>query len=217
MFIFSGLKDVLSIETLRRLEEVYLAKKYQSDSTEWSDEELQELSAELNGLPKGTIRTWLQRRNLAADELPNETATKPRQAASPKRVPIGKEARVITPNKVRVLDEEFKKSDRPKKWKIEELSQRLELPETTVSNYFVKRRRFVRKEKDWEVAREEVLQLPPDRLQMLEAVAAGSRKTSAENMEHAEKIGVSYATLCSFVDWKKALKAKRYTQYQYDV
>ncbi|CAI2314350.1 unnamed protein product [Caenorhabditis sp. 36 PRJEB53466] len=126
----------LSLPILRQLEDAYLKKKYSSAEKEWSGEELQRLSEQLDGLSEYTINKWIKIRNDAAKNILPYISPSKRQEMKKggKRVEY----------KTKLLLEEFEINPRPDRMKIEDLANTLDMTLHAVRGFFARRRRLMR-------------------------------------------------------------------------
>ncbi|CAL2035253.1 unnamed protein product [Caenorhabditis brenneri] len=199
--------QLLGLDTLRQLEDAYLNKKYNCEDKEWTSTEIEALAVKLK-IKHRDVQNWITRRNWATAGLARTELRRNDDPGCSRKLPT---------YKIEQLDAEFEFNRKPGLHERNRIASHLNLHELQVRNYFNKKRMATRKQEEWEVARNEFLRLPEFKKKMLESVAAERRKTAAESMDAANRIGVSYRTLCSFVEWRKATvgAANKNNQYQY--
>ncbi|CAI2355621.1 unnamed protein product [Caenorhabditis sp. 36 PRJEB53466] len=193
--------NMFSIETLRRLEEAYLKKKYQSTYKDWVPKEVKELADQL-GLEEKHVSNWMEKRSGAVLGLQHDIIEYRRAKTASKNAAKGRKLPI---HKTNVLIAEFEKNDRPGQEIRIELAKRLNLSEQQVRNYFNKRRIKLRRDEEWAEARKVITKIPRKKFEILDKIAAEKKKSPTEYMVIAEKLELSYDTLCNYIDWRKSL------------
>uniref|UniRef100_A0A8R1HZN6 Homeobox domain-containing protein n=1 Tax=Caenorhabditis japonica TaxID=281687 RepID=A0A8R1HZN6_CAEJA len=203
----------LSMDVLRKLEDAYLTKKYQCEEKEWSPKEITSLATHLE-IEEKTVTAWIEKRNEAVLGLNHDVVEMRKQKAAKLKAADGRKL----PSCISVaLNIEYSKDDRPTLARRIVIAKKLKLTEVQVRNYFNKKRGRDRRNEDWEKAREDVLSMPHEKVQLMEKVAIEKRKTALHYMSVAADIGVSYMTLMSFVNWRKSVTASRLNMFRYQV
>lgn len=199
---------VFTHNSIRKMEEAYLKKKYESENKDWTDEELSRLSDKIGQIPVEKIVAWLQDRNTVAldsfylDPEPPRTEIHKFQPCSSSRIPL---------NKLKCLKEVYIKNTRPTKWEFEQIAVNLELEVKTVRSFYQRSHRISKRKEQLEEAKREINKLTTDKIKILKILAADKTKKRAyEHVEWAEKIGISYRSLRVFIDWKKSLKGRHW-------
>lgn len=201
--------NLLSIETLRLLEEAYLNKKYHSENKEWTFEDI-EILAESLELSPGDVDHWLNRRKGATLGLENDVIQLRRHADAKQNAAI---SRKLSAERQDRLNAEYLIKRKPNPTEMDKIAKTLDLDELQVRSWFNRKRAEDKKISDWEKARTEIMTLPDNKKMILERAAGEKKKNAVELTQLSQYIGVAYKTVCNFLEWRKSstgIKNNRY-------